>query len=104
MVRFLLLLFWSIFDSVIRPFLACVSSILCKHRFNFLESNASFTDLSFFTVNITGATERFSSAFCISSNFPDWISLFISFSTKLCKWYGIVLAFFLVDVLVSVVF
>ena len=68
---------------------------LCIALFNFLESNAIFTDLPFFTVITTGLTKRSSGHF---SSFVIWLScinLSSSISTFLSRWRGILRPFFL---------
>ena len=50
-------LFWCIFAVVFPPYLAYVVLFFIQLSFNFLESSAYFTALSFFPVITTGSTE-----------------------------------------------
>ena len=66
---------------------------LMQLSFNFRESNAIFTVLSFFTVITAGEIKVFSGTSSSFSMCPDFINFLISFSTASCRWSGIGRAF-----------
>ena len=66
---------------------------LMQLSFSFQESNAIFTDLTFFTVITTGDTKQSSSTLFTFSRCPAFISFSNSRPTSSCRCSGIGLAF-----------
>ena len=78
---------------------------LMQLSFNFRESKAIFTDLSFFTVITTGDTKQSSSTCFTLSKCPDFVSFSIFFRLLLVDEEELVLLFVLPDsVPVSIVY
>ena len=71
--------------------------IFTELSFIFLETNAIFTDLSFFTMISTGETKQSSSTCFTFFRFPVFISFSNSLPTSSCRCNGIGLAFYLPD-------
>ena len=92
-VCFVNLFFWRPFDMVFLPYLAFVVSILCNYRIFFLSAMQFFPLCLSSWLVLLGDTKQSSSILCISLKCLEWISLFVSFPTYLCKWYGLGLAF-----------
>ena len=82
-------IFCLIFSILVFPCLAFGLFFFFVASFNFLESKAVFTDLSFFTVITAGLTKQFSVISFALSRFPFFINGLIPSSTWSCKCIGI---------------